>query len=176
MAADNPMREVRLEKLVVNIGIGDKEDMYANAKALLEKLTGMQAVATRAKRREPELKIRKGQVIGAMVTLRGGTASELLKKALDANNNTLPESAIANNSVNFGISEYIYFSGIKYDSKIGMLGMNINAAFGRRGKRVELRRRNASRIAASHRNILRDELRQFVVQNFGTKIAAKEQR
>ncbi len=174
MANDNPMREVRLEKLVVNIGIGDKEDTYANAKALLEKLTGRQAVATRAKRREPELKIRKGQVIGAMVTLRGSEAQDLLKRALDANNNTISESAIANNSVNFGISEYIYFSGVKYDPKIGMLGMNINASFGRRGKRVELRRRAASRVSVKHRNIPREELHRFIEQKFGTKVAAKE--
>jgi large subunit ribosomal protein L5 len=170
----NPMREVRLEKLVVNIGIGDNEDTYANAKALLEKLTGRSAVATRAKRREPELKIRKGQVIGAMVTLRGDDAYALLKRALDANNNSIQETAIANNSVNFGISEYIYFSGVKYDPKIGMLGMNINAAFGRRGKRIELRRRKASRVGIGHRNIPTQELRSYIEQKFGTKVVGKE--
>lgn len=172
MASDkeNPMREVRLEKLVVNIGIGDKEDTYAAAKMLLEKLTGRSAVATKAKRREPELKIRKGQVIGAMVTLRGDEAYTLLKRALDANSNTLKESAIANNSINFGISEYIYFSGVKYDPKIGMLGMNINAAFGRRGKRVELRRRKAGRVAVEHRNIPPAELEAYVTKKFGTSV------
>ncbi len=172
----NPMREVRLEKLVVNIGIGDNEDMYANAKALLEKLTGRPAVATKAKRREPELKIRKGQVIGAMVTLRGDEAYALLKRALDANNNAISEGAIANNSLNFGISEYIYFSGVKYDPKIGMLGMNINAAFGRKGKRVELRKRKASRVAVEHRNISQEELKGYIEKKFGAKVAGKESR
>ncbi len=171
---ENPMREIRLEKLVVNIGIGDKEDTYSGARALLEKLTGRSAVATTAKRREPELKIRKGQVIGAMVTLRGDDAYSLLKRALEANNNTVQENAIANNSLNFGISEYIYFSGVKYDPKIGMLGMNINAAFGRRGKRVELRRRKASRVGVWHRNIPKEELQGFIETRFGAKIMGKE--
>ncbi len=172
----NPMRDVRLEKLVVNIGIGDKEDMFVNAKSLLEKLTGRSAVATKAKRREPELKIRKGQVIGAMVTLRGTEAQTLLKRALEANNNVVTESAMANNSLNFGVSEYIYFSGVKYDPKIGMLGMNINAAFGRKGKRVELRKRKAGRVAVEHRNIAPEELQQYIESKFGAKVVKKEGR
>jgi large subunit ribosomal protein L5 len=170
----NPMRELRLEKVVVNIGIGDNENMYPNAKALLQKLTGKEAVPTHSKRREPELKIRKGQVIGAMVTLRGNDAKDMLKRALDANNNTVKESAVANNSLNFGVNEYIYFSGVKYDPKIGMLGLNVNAAFGRRGKRVELRRRKAGSVGLNHRNIEPDELRGFITEKFGAKFVGKE--
>ncbi len=170
----NPMREILLEKVVVNIGIGDKEDNYANAKALLEKLTGKQSIATKAKMRQPEFKIRKGQVIGAVVTLRGAAAYDLLKKAIDANNNAVYESAVANNSLNFGVSEYIYFSGVKYDPKIGMLGMNINSAFGRKGKRVEMRKRKSARVAPDHRNITTEEIKHYVESKFGAKFVKKE--
>ncbi len=172
--ATSPMREIRLDKVVVNIGLGDNENLYTNAKTLLKKLTGKEAVPTRSKRREPELKIRKGQVIGVMVTLRGKDAQSFLGRALDANNNTVPEGAVANNSLNFGIHEYIYFSGVKYDPKIGMLGMNVNASFGRKGKRVELRKIKAGSIDLKHRNIGPEDLRSFVSEKFSVKFAAKE--
>lgn len=168
------MREVRLNKVTVNIGIGDNEDRFQNAKALLEKLTGRIAVATKSKHRVPELKVRKGQVIGAMVTLRNKEASELLKRALDANNNTVYESSVANNSINFGVSEYIYFSGVKYDPKIGMLGLNVNGSFGRRGKRVETRKRGARKVSSSHRDVSKEEIMEFMKERYGAKFVKRE--
>ena len=124
----NPMQEIRLDKLVLNIGIGPNEEKLDNAKILLKKLTGREAAFTKAKKRFPEFGIRKGQIIGTVVTLRDKQAVEFLKSALDANNNVMLKDSIANNSLNFGVKEYIYFSGIKYDPKIGMLGLNINAS------------------------------------------------
>jgi large subunit ribosomal protein L5 len=168
---ENPMKELRLSKLVINIGIGDNEDKLQNAKALLEKLTGKTAVATKSTHRVPELKIRKGQVIGAMVTLRNKEASEMLKRALDANNNTISPTSVARNSLNFGVSEYIYFSGVKYDPKIGMLGMNVNVSFGRQGKRVETRKRHASKVALHHREISREQIIDYMKSRYDAKIA-----
>ena len=91
-------------------------------------------------RRLPEFGIRKGQTIGAVVTLRKEEAAQFLKKALEANDNIIRPAGIAGNSVNFGVKEYIEFSGVKYDPKIGMLGLNINASFARKGQRVERRK------------------------------------
>ena len=173
-AYDNPMREVRLEKVVINMGIGDKEDTYTNAKTLIEKLTGRSSIQTRSKKRAPEFKIRKDQVIGAMVTLRGQGATDMLKRALDANNNTLYESSVANNSLNFGVSEYIYFSGVKYDPKIGMMGLNLNATFSRRGRRVEIRKRKAAKVAPEHRNIAPEDIRKYIESKFGAKFVPRE--
>lgn len=168
------MRDIRLDKLVLNIGIGPSEEKLDNAKALLKKLTGREAAFTKAKKRFPEFGIRKGQVIGAIVTLRDKQAVDFFKSALDANNNTIFKDSIANNSVNFGIKEYIYFSGIKYDPKIGMLGLNVNASFSRKGVRVEKRKRKSGRVSAKHRNISREELQSYVEKNFGTKVAERE--
>ncbi len=170
----NSMRDIRLEKLVVNMGIGANEEKLDNARALLKKLTGREAAYTKAKKRFPEFGIKKGQIIGAVVTLRDSAASEFLKNALDANNNTVYTDSIAGNSLNFGIKEYIYFSGVKYDPKIGMLGINVNASFSRRGLRVETRRRKNSRVGSEHRNIPREALQAYLEKSFGIKIAEKE--
>ncbi len=170
----NPMQEIRLDKLVLNIGIGATEDKIENAKALLKKLTGHEIAYTKAKKRFPEFGIRKGQVIAAVVTLRNGEASSFLKTALDANNNQIGRNAIANNSLNFGVKEYIYFSGVKYDPKIGMLGLNINASFSRRGTRVENRKRRRSIAGRSHKAIKKEELQAYIEKNFGAKVAEAE--
>ena len=166
------MRSVRLDKVVINIGTGSaSEEAADNAKALIKKLTGHEAGYAFSKRRDPELKLRKGQKIGAVATLRKQDAYSLLKRALDANNNQLKESAISRNSVNFGVKEYIYFAGVKYDPKIGILGMNINAAFARKGKRVETRKRKRSSVSISHRDISREEIMGFLESNFKITLA-----
>ena len=111
MANSNPMRDIYLDKVVVNIGIGDNDNMFQNARMLLEKITGKKPVATLSKRRRPELGIRQGQTIGAMVTLRNADATTLLKKVLEANDNIYTDSCISNNSLSFGVKEYIYLQG-----------------------------------------------------------------
>ena len=170
----NPMQDIRLDKLVVNIGIGSSEEKLDNARSLLKKLTGRNAAHTKAKKRFPEFGIRKGQVIGAVVTLRDKQAVDFFKNALDANNNVLFKESIANNSVNFGVKEYIYFSGVKYDPKIGMLGLNVNASFSRKGVRVENRKRKSSRAGKKHRNIAREELQAYIEKSFGVKLSERE--
>ena len=170
---DNKMREIRLEKVVLNIGIGDTESNSQNAKTLLEKLTGHKAAFTVSKHRQPELNVRKGQIIGSMVTLRGEEAAAMLKKTLDANDNLIKEGAVTNNSLSFGIKEYIYIAGVKYDPKIGMLGLNVNASFSRRGRRVEKRKRRSARVPLSHRTIGRDEIERYLKDNFKAGIATE---
>jgi large subunit ribosomal protein L5 len=167
----NAMLGIRLNKVVVNIGIGSTEDKLDNAKALLKKLTGMEATHTEARKRMPEFNIRQGQKIGAMVTLRGRQADGFLRKALEALNGTLKASSVTDNSLSFGIHEYIEFSGVKYDPKIGMLGLNVNAAFSRRGARVALRKRARSRPGAGHSTIGREELLEYLSGAYGIKVA-----
>lgn len=168
------MRTVHLDKVVINIGTGaGSEDAADNARSLIKKLTNHEAGYAFSKRRDPELKLRKGQKIGAIVTLRKKDAFDFLKRAIDANNNRLGEDAISNNSVNFGVKEYIYFTGVKYDPKIGILGMNVNAAFSRKGKRVESRKRRRSHVPKSHRDVQKEEIANYLEKNFGVKFASK---
>lgn len=170
---ENPMREIKLEKLVINIGIGSNDQLYENARLLIEKLTGRNAVQTVSKKRDPSLGIKRGQVIGAMVTIRKAPAAEMLKRALEANNFVIKERSINDNSLSFGIKEYIDFAGVKYDPKIGMLGMNINANFSRVGRRVERRKRLRSIEDVDHKQVKKEEIVSYVTKNFSAKVVSE---
>jgi len=172
---ENPMMQIVLDKVTLNIGIGASEDRYENASAILQRLTNHKPTMAKAKARKPEFGIKKDQVIGAYVTLRKKDAEEMLKEAFDAVDNKIKRSAIAGNSINFGVNEYIYFSGIKYDPKIGMLGLNINATFTRKGKRVEERRRKRGKMSNRHKTIKPEELEKYISQKYGVKIIEEEQ-
>ncbi len=152
----NPMEKILIDKVVLNIGIGSNEDNYNNAKLLLEKLTSHKPIQSVSKKRLPEFKIRKGQVIGAMVTLRNKDAIDILKRAIDANDNVIKYSSISNNSLSFGVKEYIYFSGVKYDPKIGMLGLNLNGSFTRKGRR--------------QKKISNEEISSYIEKEFGVTV------
>ncbi|MGC8662547.1 MAG: 50S ribosomal protein L5 [Candidatus Micrarchaeia archaeon] len=165
----NPNRNIMLEKLIINIGIGQNEQLYDNAKALLKKLTGHEAAPTKAKSRDPSLKLKKGQIIGAMVTLRKNEASTMLEKAINAVGK-LKESSIKDNMLNFGIKEYIDFSGVKYDPKIGMFGMNVNAVFSRKGKRVETRKRKRGKASKEHMVVKKEDIIEYIKSKFGNNI------
>ena len=164
------MQQIFLDKVVINIGVGQNENLVDNAKALIKKLTDHEAGTTVSKRRDPELKLRKGQLIGAVSTLRKKEAFDFLKRALDANSNVISHGAVAGNSLNFGIKEYIYFTGVKYDPKIGILGMNVNAAFARKGARVAKKRRRCGVPGKIHSRITREEIMQYLKNSFNVKM------
>jgi large subunit ribosomal protein L5 len=164
------MRKVRINKLVINIGTSSDEQLRANAKRLIEMLTGRKPVDEVARHRIPPFKITKGQKIGAYVTVRGNDAIGLAKRLLDAVDDTVKRSSITNNSVSFGVKEYIDISGAKYDPKIGMLGMNVNLSFSRSGLRVAQRKRAAAEVPKSHRVIPVDEIAEYMEKDLGVKV------
>ncbi len=167
----NKMREPFLDKLVINIGSGGEEKAFVNAKSLLELITKKKPSPTFSKKRNPAFKISQGQKIGAFVTVRGKEIEPLAKRLLDSVDNKLRESAVTNNSVSFGIREYIDISGVKYDPKIGMLGMNINLSFKRKGERVVLRKRKTSEIPDRHRIVTRDEIKSYMKNKFNVEFS-----
>jgi large subunit ribosomal protein L5 len=160
------MRQIRIAKVVINIGSGDDKNKQENAKRLIEAITGAKPTDAISKHRLPEFKISKGQKIGAFATLRGANAVKVMKRMLEAVDNRVPENAITENSMNFGIKEYIDISGIKYDPKIGMLGMNVNVSFTRCGARVAQRKIKRASVKKAHREIPRAEIVKYLSDNF----------
>ena len=172
MADANPMKEIRVEKITFNVGVGEAGQKLENAKTLLNKITGKTPVTTLARIRSPTWKIKKGDPIGAKVTVRGNEAGELLKRALQAVDQRLkPTSFDRSGNISFGVHEYIDFPGVKYDPKIGVIGFDVCVTISRKGGRVRSRRRfKARRIGPKHR-ITRDEGVAFMTEKFGVKLA-----
>ncbi|MFI5412830.1 MAG: 50S ribosomal protein L5 [Candidatus Micrarchaeales archaeon] len=162
MPEENKMKEIFVDRLVINIGTGSEKNTLANARKLLEVITARKPSNSYSKKRNPAFKIVKGQQIGTFVTIRGDDITPLAKRLLDSVENKLRSSCVTNNSVSFGVREYIDISGVKYDPKIGMLGMNVNLSFKRKGERVSLRKRKRGEIPAKHRIIPKDIIKNYM--------------
>ncbi|MEM3363942.1 MAG: 50S ribosomal protein L5 [Candidatus Micrarchaeia archaeon] len=164
------MKDIRIDKIVVNIGVGKAGEPLDNAVALIERLTGRKAVRTTSRTRNPTWGLRKGLPIGTKVTLRGTDAETFLKKAFEAVGRKIRASSFdGRGNFAFGVKEYIDFPGVKYDPKIGMLGFDVCVSLKRPGYRVANRKISAAAIGKKH--IIQDsEAQEFVSKAFGVKV------
>ncbi|MFN3910190.1 MAG: 50S ribosomal protein L5 [Candidatus Anstonellaceae archaeon] len=167
----NPMREIMIEKINLNIGVGHAGSELENAKVLLERLTLQKPTETLAKVRNPVFHIKKGDRIGVKVTLRDQAAIDFLKKALKAKEYRLSEKNFDRfGNFSFGIPEYIHFPGAKYDPKIGIIGFDVCVSLKRKGGwRIKERKIKKSKIPQKHR-ISKEEGIEFVKKMFGVEI------
>jgi large subunit ribosomal protein L5 len=160
------MREVKLEKITVNIGAGESGERLKKVKTIIERLTNRTAILTKARKRVQAFGIKKGDTIGVKVTLRGKAAEEFLAKALDAVDYKMKKKSIdKDGNFAFGVKEYIDFPGAKYDPNIGIVGFDVCGTMTRPGKRVEKRRRLKSRIGHNHK-VTPEETENFLKQKF----------
>lgn len=167
-ALENVHREARIEKVTLNIGVGEGGDRLQKAVTLLNALTGQSVYTTRAHTRTT-FGTPKGRPIGAKVTLRGEKAEEFLRLALRARGNTLPERSFdARGNVSFGIEEHIDIPGVRYDPKIGIFGMDVCVTLERPGYRVK-RRRLATKVGAGHL-LTKEEGIEFIKRKFGVEV------
>ncbi len=150
------MRELLVDKVVVNIGVGESGERQKKAIKVLEMLTGNKPVTTYAKRTNQTFGIKKGEAIGCKVTLRGEKAERFLKNAFEVIDRTLNPRQIGDGWLSFGIREHIDFPGVDYDPEIGIFGMDVNVVFRRKGYRVERRKRAVSKIGSNHRIVKQD--------------------
>ncbi len=129
------MEVPKLDKIVVNIGVGDashNSKMLEAAMKDLEIITGQKPVATKAKKAIAGFKIREGQAIGCKVTLRGENMYNFLDKLISI---TLPRvrdfRGLSNKSFDgrgnytLGLTEQLIFSEINYDDVVKVRGMDI---------------------------------------------------
>jgi len=167
MEYPNPMRKPRIEKVVVNIGVGESGEKLVKAEKLLQDLTESKPVRTVSKHKIPSWNLKKGDPIGCKVTLRGAKAEEFLRKGLEAKENKLKESCFDDHgNISFGITEYIDLPGAKYDPDIGVFGMNINTRLKRPGYRISRRRLKKTKIPTNIR-VGREESIEFMHEKFG---------
>ncbi len=166
----NPMREIRIEKLTLNIGAGKDQAKLEKSMALLKNITGITPVKTFAKKRIPTWGLRPGLPIGCKLTLRGKKAEQLIPKLLDAKNNKLKESQFnEGGNISFGIHEYIDIPGVKYDPKIGIMGLEACITLERPGFRIKRRAIMKRKIPKRHQ-ITKKEAMEFIKKRFNVEI------
>ena len=167
------MREIRIEKVVVNIGVGEGGEKLAKAETLLGKLTNQKPLRTYAKKTIKPWGIRKGQPIGCKVTLRGEKAIEFLKSALYAVDYKIKRKSICDGTFSIGIKEHIFLPGVKYDPKIGVFGMDVCVSLERPGFRIKRRKIGRRKIPKRHR-ITSDEVVKFLQEKFNVEVIEEE--
>ena len=163
------MREIRIEKLTLNIGVGEAGDKLENAFNLMKRITNRKPVKTYAKKRVPNWNIRPGLPIGVKVTLRGKEAEELLKRLFKAVDKIKMSQFDNDGNLSFGIKEYIHIPGVKYDPHIGIYGMDVCVTLERPGYRVKRRRYLNRKIGKKHK-ITKEEAAKFFEEKFGVKV------
>ena len=149
---ENPMKDIRIAKVVVNICVGESGDKLTKAAKVLEDLTqGQKPVFSRARYTIRSFGIKRNEKISCHVTCRGDLAEEILKRGLKVKDNELRKKNFSNTgNFGFGISEHIDL-GIKYDPYTGIFGMDFYIVLERAGERVARRKHAASKVGVAQK-------------------------
>jgi len=131
----NVMQVPRLEKVVLNMGVGaatDQARLLEGAITDLETITGQKPLTTRAKKSIAGFKLREGNAIGAKVTLRGDRMWEFLDRLISLAIPRIrdfrglpPDSFDGRGNYTFGVTEQLIFPEIDYDKVDVTRGMDI---------------------------------------------------
>jgi len=131
----NTMEVPRLEKIVINMGVGkatQQPSLIEGAVRDLEVITGQKPVVTRARQSIAAFKLREGMPIGAKVTLRGDRAWEFLDRLISIAiprirdfRGLAPTSFDGRGNYTFGVTEQLIFPEVDYDRVDVIRGMDI---------------------------------------------------
>ncbi len=167
---ENPMRGLRIEKVVVNCSVGEAGVRLERAAKVVEMLTGQKPSIRKARKTIKGFGIHKGEPIAVMVTLRKERATEFLRRAFEAVRNTIrSESFDEFGNFAFGVKEHLDMPGTRYDPELGIIGFDVIVHVARPGLRVARRRIRRSRVPRSHRPT-REEAIEFVKREFGVNV------
>ncbi len=129
------MEVPKLEKIVINMGVGDatsNSKLLDAAVADLEKLSGQKPVITKAKKSIAGFKVREGQAIGCKVTLRAENMYNFMDKLIAIGlprvrdfRGVSPKAFDGRGNYTLGIKEQLIFSEIDYDDVVKVRGMDI---------------------------------------------------
>ncbi len=145
------MRQIKIEKVTLNIGCGDDKNKLDRATKLLEKLTERKPVVTLSKKRSTFGMV-KGKPIGVKVTLRGKLADDFFKIALNSVENKIRAKQLdSEGNINIGVREYIDLPGVKYSHDVGMLGLDVAVTLKRPGYRIKYRKIQQRNIPTKHK-------------------------
>ena len=132
---NNPMAIPKIEKIVLNMGIGkarENKNWLTSALEELGLISGQKAVTTKSKKNIANFKLRQGDPVGAYVTLRSSLMYEFLDRFISIASPRIRDfRGLSGNgfdgrgNYNFGITEQIIFPEIDYDKVNQIRGMNV---------------------------------------------------
>lgn len=135
LGLSNIMQVPRMEKMVLNIGVGralQQASQLEGALRDLETVTGQKPVVTRARKSVAGFKLREGNAIGAKVTLRGDRMWEFFDRLVSISIPRIrdfrglnPNSFDGKGNYTFGVTEQLIFAEIDYDKVDAIRGMDI---------------------------------------------------
>ncbi|MGH9073690.1 MAG: 50S ribosomal protein L5 [Acidimicrobiales bacterium] len=135
LGLDNVMQVARLEKIVLNMGVGratQQASLIEGAQRDLEVISGQKPIVTRAKKSIASFKLREGNAIGVKATLRGDRAWEFLDRLISITiprvrdfRGLSPRSFDGHGNYTFGVTEQLIFPEIDYDRIDSVRGMDI---------------------------------------------------
>ena len=136
LGINNAMRVPKLEKIVLNMGLGDAKEHKNWLTSGVEELTtiaGQKAVVTISKKAISNFKIREGDPVGIRVTLRGSKMYEFLDRFISVASPRIRDfrglsakGFDGRGNYNFGVTEQIIFPEIDYDKINNIRGLNIS--------------------------------------------------
>jgi len=165
---ENPMREIRIEKVTLNIGCGSDQDKLKRAQKLLQTISEQKPLITRTRKRTT-FGMPQKKAIGVKVTLRKDKAVNFLKDALQAVDNELKDKQINGDNFSIGIKEYIDLPKANYDPDVGIIGMDVCVTLERPGYRVKKRKNKKSKIGKKHL-ITKNETIEWLKNKFGVNV------
>ena len=131
----NPMQVPRVERIVLNVGMGEAVQnvkLLESASRELEQITGQKPVLTRAKKAIAGFKLREGIPIGVKVTLRGARMHEFMDRLIAVAlprirdfRGISPKAFDGRGNYTLGLKEQLTFPEIKYDDIASIHGMDI---------------------------------------------------
>jgi large subunit ribosomal protein L5 len=166
----NPMQDLRIQKLVVHMGVGESGEKLSKAEEVLSTITGQKPVKAMAKKTQPAFGTRKGSPIGCKVTLRGDAAEAFFETSMGIIERQLAASHFdGQGTFSFGIEEHTDFPGMSYDPSIGIFGMDVNVVLEKRGARIAQRKTGQRRLPQKQR-VNREEAIRFLKEHYRVEV------
>ncbi|MFA5797877.1 MAG: 50S ribosomal protein L5 [Candidatus Woesearchaeota archaeon] len=171
----NPMREIRVAKVTLNIGTGKDQSNLERAMRLLKHITGIAPVKTTTTKRIAAWGLRPGLPIGCKITMRHFDAQKIIPRLVASLDNKMTENQFdENGNISFGIKEYIDIKDTKYEPEIGSMGLQCSITLERPGFRIKKRKLLKKTVPLHHR-IAKTESIEFMKTNFNIKMASDDE-
>lgn len=163
------MKNIKIEKVTLNVGAGKDQKVLDKAIKLLEGITGIKPIKTTTNKRIQSWGLRPGLPIGCKITLRGKDALNMVERLVYAKDNIFKESYFdEEGNISFGIKEYVDIKEAKYDPSIGMMGLQATITLSRPGFRVKNRGIRPAKIPKVHR-ISKEDAIKFMKEKYSIK-------